>query len=286
MPRPRSPNGRLQMESRPMVAGESNEILDALIVGAGPGGTALAFRARELGFSALVIDYDDILKRIREYAKDKLILPDFGGGDRMRFPRGGALFSRLHFDPIDKDEMVTLWKRHYMEAGIPVQVGVELLGLERRADKIWSVRCWNHKIKAPAVFLARHVAIAIGRGVPRRFDIPGNTDGISFRLEDAAAYVGKPALVIGGGTSAAEAVIAISSTKVAAQDSSCVYWSYRGDKMPRISKALADAFFEAYVGNGNIRYYPQSEPTAVVVGEDRLEYLAVRTDRKKVPGRP
>ena len=42
------------------------EILDLLIVGGGPSGTAAAFRAKELGLAALVIDYDDLMKRIRD----------------------------------------------------------------------------------------------------------------------------------------------------------------------------------------------------------------------------
>ncbi|MFN7972955.1 MAG: FHA domain-containing protein [Acidobacteriota bacterium] len=132
---------------------------------------------------------------------------------------------------------------------------------------------------------ARHVVLAIGRA-PRRFDIPGNTDGIAYRRADAGQYVGEPACVIGGGTSAAEAVIAISNAKVAAGDTTAVYWSYRGDKMPRVSKALAEVFFEAYVGNGNIRYHPQSDPAAVVTGDDKREYLSVRVDRRIIPGRP
>lgn len=130
------------------------------------------------------------------------------------------------------------------------------------------------------------MVLAIGRGVPRRFDIPGNTDGIAFRLSDPSAYVGKPACVIGGGTSAAEAVIAVSTAKAEAGDPTAVYWSYRGDKMPRVSKALAEVFFEAYVGNGNVRYYPRSEPSAVVTGGDRLEYLSIRVDRRHMEGRP
>ena len=51
------------------------EHFDVLIVGGGPAGTAAAFRAKELGLPPLVIDQDDILQRIREYSKDKLILP-------------------------------------------------------------------------------------------------------------------------------------------------------------------------------------------------------------------
>ena len=62
------------------------EILDLLIVGGGPAGTAAAFRAKELGMAALVIDYDDLMKRIRDYAKDKHRTVDdtpFGGGPGM-----------------------------------------------------------------------------------------------------------------------------------------------------------------------------------------------------------
>ena len=74
--------------------------------------------------------------------------------------------------------------------------------------------------------------------------------------------------------------------KSAAGDKTSVFWSYRGDKMPRISKALADAFFAAYVGNGNIRYYRRSEPAAIFTGDDRKEYLAIRVDRRQMEGRP
>lgn len=265
------------------------EVLDLLVVGGGPGGTMTAFRAKELGLSTLVVDYDDVLKRIRDYSKDKLILPDFGGGDRMRFPEGGDLCRCLHFEPIDKDEMHRSWKGLYLEHDVPVQIGLELTGLEREADErgdVWSVVVWDHNAREERRLRARYVALAIGRGVPRRFDVPGNTDGIAYRLSDPALYVGRPACVVGGGTSAAEAVVALSNAKAEAEDPTAVYWSYRGDRLPRVSKALAEVFFEAYVGNGNIRYHPVSEPTAVVVGDDREEYLAIRVDRRRLDGRP
>ncbi len=262
------------------------EPLDILIVGGGPGGTAAAFRAKELGLSALVIDADDLMKRIRDYPKGKPILPDFGPVDGMKFPKAGPLVDRLHFAPIDKDAMHEQWKALYRRHGVPAMVGVELTGLERDASGLCVAKAWNYNLKSAQTFLARHMILALGRGVPRRFDIPGNTDGIAFRLADAASYVGAPACVIGGGTSAAEAVIAISGAKTAASDGTHVYWSYHGDKMPRVSRALADAFFQAYVGNGNVRYQPHSEPVAVVVADDNQEYLAIQIDRKVLSGRP
>lgn len=262
------------------------DLLDALIVGGGPAGTAAAFRCRELGLSALVIDYDDLMKRIRDYSKDKLILPSFGGGDQQRFPAGADLVEGLRFAPIDKDEICLRWKALYRQHEVPASIGIELLGVEPRDEGVLEVLTFDHRTLENRSFFARHLVIAIGRGVPRRFDIPGNLDGIAYRLKDAQLYVGAPSCVVGGGTSAAEAVIAISNAKIAAGDKSAVCWSYRGDKLPRVSKALAEVFFEAYIGNGNIQYYPHSEPVAIVTAEDRREYLAIRVDRRCIDGRP
>jgi len=272
--------------TRQAAALDSSHIFDLLVVGGGPGGTAAALRAKELGLDVLVIDFDDLMRRIRDYSKEKLILPSFGGGDRMAFPKGGECISCLPFEPIDKDEMCRQWKDLYSRFDVRYRLGIELTGLTRLQDGGWEIATWDHGAQGELSLLARHVVIGIGRGVPRRFDIPGNTDGIARRLTDPQVFVGQPACVIGGGTSAAEAVIAISNAKIAAGDGSDVYWSYRGDKMPRVSKALAEVFFEAYVGNGNIRYFRRSEPTAVIVGDDHTEYLAIRVDRRPMSERP
>lgn len=276
-----SSEGELQLKQKVSLP----DILDVLIVGGGPGGTATAFRAKELGLAMLVIDFDDIMKRIRDYTKDKLILPNFGGGDKMQFPDGGDLVSLLHFAPIDNEEMCLQWKAWYVQHCIPAHLGVELTALQRE-DDLWRAVVWNHNTQQEQSYLARHVVIAVGRGVPRRFDIPGNTDGIAYHLTDARNYVGAPVCVIGGGTSAAEAVIAISNAKADAQDASPVHWSYRGDKMPKVSKALSDVFFKAFVSNGNIRYHPRSEPVTVLTAEDHKEYLSIRTERKFIKGSP
>lgn len=261
-------------------------VLDALIVGGGPAGTACAFHAKELGLHTLVIDFDDIMRRIRDYSKEKEILPDYGRGDKLHFPAAGKLIDNLVFEPIDKDELCQRWKKMYYEHSVPAQIGVEFLGLEKQAGGVWQAQCFNHKLKKKCRYRAKHIVIAIGRGEPRTFDLPGNCEGIAYRLDDPAKYVGQPALVIGGGTSAAEAVLAISDHKHRHNDPTAVYWSYRGQKMPKVSKALSDRFFKAYVYNGNIRYFPESEAAAIVTAEDKNEYLAIRVDRKRIAGRP
>jgi thioredoxin reductase/ferredoxin len=260
------------------------DVLDVLIAGGGPFGTATAFRAKELGLTALVIDYDDLMKRIRDYAKDKQILPDYGGGDRMQFPQAGPLIARLQFAPIDKDQMCKVWRALYREHSVPAQIGIELTGLERDGE-VWKAITWNHNLKAEQIYRARHVVLAFGRGVPRRLDIPGDLGGLAFGLTDAANYIGGPVCVIGGGTSAGEAVIAISNAKSSANDATAVYWSYRGEKMPKVSKALAELFFDAFIGNGNVRYLPSSEPVAIIEADGR-DHLSVRTARVAAPGKP
>jgi pSer/pThr/pTyr-binding forkhead associated (FHA) protein/thioredoxin reductase/ferredoxin len=137
-------------------------------------------------------------------------------------------------------------------------------------------------------YRARQVVLAVGGNVARRFDIPGDLNGIHFRLDRAENFVGGPALVVGGGISAAEAVIAISNAKVKASDKTSVYWSYHGEALPRVaeSKALGAAFYDAYVGNGNIRYLARSDPAAIFGGPDDCDYLSLRIDRKLIEGRP
>lgn len=261
------------------------KIVDLLVVGGGPAGLAAALRGRELGLLVLVLETDDLMRRIRDYSKEKLILPGFGGGDRMAFPAGDEHVGELAFGPIDKDELCSKYRAACERAGVYSRVGVELTGLQERGDGVYQATAYDHRQRHEVYYLARHVALALGRGVPRRFEIPGHTEGIAFRLDDPQDMVGGPACVIGGGTSAAEAVIAISNAKAAAGDPSPIHWSYRGDKLPRVSKALAEVFFEAYAGNGNIRYHPHSEPMMGVLGEDRRPYLAIRVDRRQIEGR-
>jgi thioredoxin reductase/ferredoxin len=277
-----SPDGMLILD-KPV---KLPEVLEMLIVGGGPAGTAAAFRAKELGISALVIEIDDLLKQFRDYGKKKPIKPDYIPNDPLKFPKGGRLLSLLKFTETTNDIMWPQWKGYYREHNVPAQVGIELINLQRRDDGVWQATAYNRNTRAEKKYLAKHVVLALGAGSPRPLDIPGNTKDIAFRLSDPARYIGAPALVIGGGTSATEAVIAVSNAKNESEDASAVYWSYRGGKMPTVPIALAGEFFEAYVHNGNIRHYPYSDAVEVVAVEDGKEYLSIRTDRRIIPGRP
>ena len=279
---PTTPDGTLVLDDPVTLP----DVLDVLVVGAGPAGTAAAFRAKELGLSALVIEHDDILKRIRDYDRTKSIKPDFGAGRQMRFPIGGDLVAKLHFSEMPGSEMCRQWRALYARHSVPVQIGVELVGLDPAEPGVWKARARNRLTTSDQAYRARHVVLALGGGMPRRLDIPGNVRAIRDRLDDASRFVGQPACVLGGGTSAAEAVIAISHAKVAAGDRSAVFWSHRGNRMPTVSEALASELFRATKVAGNVRYLPSSEARAVVESSDRVEILQIETDRRVMPDRP
>ena len=100
---------------------------------------------------------------------------------------------------------------------------------------------------------------------------PGNVEGIAFRLDDARNYVGEPICVVGGGTSAAEAVIAVSNAKVDIEDvlDGPLVLPRRQDAAG--GQGAGRPAFDAAILNGNIRFHPNSEPTAIIVGDDKQE---------------
>ena len=168
---------------------------------------------------------------------------------------------------------------------MPVRTGVELIGLEAGDEGLWSVRVRDHSASDDETIAARHVVLALGAGMPRRLDVPGNVRSIATGLSDPSRYVDQPVCVMGGGTSAAEAVIAISKAKER-EGVGDVFWSHRGRRMPAVSQALAEELFRATTIRGNVRYLPGSEARAVVSDGDGREWLRLETDRRVLDGRP
>ncbi len=262
------------------------EVLDMLIVGGGPAGTAAAFRAKELGLMALVIEIDDLMKRIRDYDKEKPIKPDFGAGRQMGIPKAGELIEQLHFFTDVKGlDLCRNWKRLYRDFSVPAQVGVELIGLEPDGEESWRALVRNHRTETNGALRARHVVLALGAGMPRRLDVPGDVRAIANRLVAVERYVGAAACVIGGGVSAVEAVIAISAAKAAAADESAVYWSHRGQQMPRVPQALEAAMRQAIDVHRNVRLLPASGAREVADTDDG-KVVRIQVGRQNASGAP
>ncbi len=158
-------------------------VLDLLIVGGGPVGTACAFRAKELGIAALVIEMDDLMKRIRDYAKEKPILPDYGGGDTMQFPAGGDLVERAALRP-DRQRS----HGRALEGAVSQAQRAGAGGRRAAPDRATARRRLaagrrgiTTRKQNQLSFLAKNIVLGLGRGVPRRLDIPGNVQDLANR---------------------------------------------------------------------------------------------------------
>ncbi|MBL8728522.1 MAG: NAD(P)-binding domain-containing protein [Planctomycetes bacterium] len=266
--------------------------LDLLVVGAGPAGTAAAWRATELGMSVQVIDRESVLSILRDWAehtpKPKLVDADYGECADLPFPQGGALVSQFAFqDQTSSADLYAKWLQVYDDNKVPYRNGVELGSCERQPDGMLVAECIELQNQAKNKVYTRNVLLALGSGSAAKVRLMGDGRGIRYKLGNVADYVGAPACVIGGGMSAAEAVVTIAAAKSEAKDNSDVFWCYRGRSMPKVAqgKALAARFYESWM-QGNIRYLPLSEPLAVFKDDAGKEFVAVKTRRVEQQGQP
>ena len=268
-----------------MIGDSPDSPLDVLVVGGGPTGTAAAWRAHELGLSVLVIDRDCVLSIVKEWGEHqpepKNVDADYGDLVDLIFPPGGPLVSQLPFeDQTPADQLFARWMKVYDDNGVPYENGVELGGAERLPNGLIAAELMELASQAKTKVYCKNMLLALGSGQPAKVRLMGDGLGIRYKLGDANDYVGAPACVVGGGMSAAEAVVAIAIAKARAKDDSDVFWCYRGRGMPKVAKgkALAGKFYEAWTG-GNIRYLPLSEPLAVFKDDKGNDLVAVKTRR-------
>ncbi|MBX3463735.1 MAG: NAD(P)-binding domain-containing protein [Planctomycetes bacterium] len=266
--------------------------LDLLIVGAGPAGTAAAWRAHELGMSVLVIDRECVLSILRDWAehtpKPKLVDADYGECADLPFPTGGPLVSQFTFeDQTSSADLYARWLKVYDDNKVPYKNGVEIGNCERAGDGVLAAECIELQSQTKNKVYTRNVLLALGSGSAAKVRLMGDGRGIRYKLGNVVDYVGAPACVIGGGMSAAEAVVTIAAAKNEAKDNSDVFWCYRGRSMPKVAqgKALAARFYESWM-QGNIRYLPLSEPLAVFRDDAGKEFVAVKTRRVELPNLP
>lgn len=263
--------------------GESpNAPVDLLVVGAGPAGTAAAFRAVELGLSVFVVDRDCVLSILKNWVEEeKLVDAEYDDCSGLPFPAGGDLIEQLRFqDQMPAGDLYRRWMGIYDGRPIPYRNGVEFVRSEVLPGGL--VRAELQEVQTQKTFQihCRTLLLALGLGTSTKMRLPGDTTGIRYRLGAAKNFVGAPACVVGGGMSAAEAVVAIAIAKTEANDPSDVFWCYRGRSMDKVTKgkALAPRFYEAWT-KGNIRYLPHSEPLAIFRDERGKEFVAIKTRR-------
>lgn len=217
---------------------DTDDLLDLMIVGAGPAGIAASLRAMELGLRFETVEQDSLGGTVAHFPRNKLI---------MTAPVKLPLFGELRFREIRKEALLGMWQDVIERTGLHIRCNERVLEVAP-GNRGFTVRT------TCGVYRARRVLLAIGRrGTPRKLGVRGEErSNVVYRLTDPAQYAGRRVLVVGGGDSAIEAAVAL-----AEQPGAEVTLSYRREAFSRTRKQNRDAIAAA-VKEGRITLYLQS----------------------------
>ncbi len=244
--RAKSLDGRVPGEGAPSPeSGSDGDVLDLVVVGAGPAGLACSLEAQRLGLRFVTLDQESTVGgTVARYPRRKLILTQ-----SVELPQGG----RLDRESYTKEELMEMWTGVARERDLPLRTGQSVTAIQRDARGRFLVRT------ATEAWPAKHVCLALGRrGTPRKLEVPGeDLPKVSYAMIDANAYQGRRVLVVGGGETAGEATLAL-----AEQPGNEVTLSYRKDTFFRLRERTEERLREL-VAAGRVRVILSSRVLAI-----------------------
>lgn len=215
------------------------EVLDVLIVGAGPAGISSALGAMEKKLKFKIVEQDTLGGTVAHFPRGKLV---------MTSPAELPMVGKVKFGEISKEKLLAFWEGVVNDTGLQIAFEERVDGLVRE-NEIFRITTTR------AEYSAKTVLLAIGRrGTPRALGISGEDQSkVVYRLVDAAQYAGCHVLVVGGGDSALEA-----AASIADEDNTTVTLSYRGDAFGR-ARAKNRSRVETAMELGRINLLLESE---------------------------
>lgn len=171
---------------------------DAVIVGCGPAGISAALQAKELGLRALVIEKSKIGGTIAHFPRMKMVMTS-----PATLPGVGI----VKFNEIQKEELIAFWQDVVQSQRPTVHESECLMSITTAKGGGFLVATDKAK------YHTRKILLAMGRrGIPRKLGVPGeDLEKVVYELEDPSQYRDKRVMIVGGGNSALEAAIAVSS---------------------------------------------------------------------------
>jgi thioredoxin reductase (NADPH) len=202
------------------------DVLDVLIVGAGPAGISASLRAAEKKLNYLTLDEGEMGGTVAKYPRQKLVMTS-----PVEFPTYGK-FKKTE---LSKEDLIAFWNQVLQRADFKFSKGEKVEDIKKGQDGIFSVATSKNQYRAHTVILA------LGKsGSPRKLGVKGEElPKVMYRLIEADHYVNKRILVVGGGDSAIEAAMGL-----AHQVGNQVTLSYRKEAFSRIKERNAQRIQE------------------------------------------
>lgn len=204
----RLPNLRAEVDAK--------EVLDIVIIGAGPAGISASLRANELGLKTITLERETVGGTVSKYPRQKLVMTS-----PVEFPQYG----RFRKTQLSKEELLAFWDKIIQRVELNIHTGVNVEKVQKQDDRLFHVASSQGEYQSLAVILA------LGRaGTPRKLGVQGEElPHVLYRLIEADHYNGQNVLIVGGGDSAVEAAMGL-----ARQSGNRVTISYRSSEFNRL----------------------------------------------------
>ena len=211
-------------------------VLDVVIIGAGPAGISATLAAKEHGLSSITLEQDSLGGTVYTFPRSKIV---------MTAPMDLPLYGKAKLYDTSKDELLQLWKKIISEHDLEI---IE----HTKVDSIVPVEDETFKITTNTgqEYLCNQVLLSIGRrGTPRKLGVPGeDTQKVAYRLLEPEQISDKKIIVVGGGDSAIESALLLI-------DENEVTLSYRKDKFSRLKPKNREKIEQAIADNSiNVVY--------------------------------
>jgi thioredoxin reductase/Pyruvate/2-oxoacid:ferredoxin oxidoreductase delta subunit len=194
----------------------SSDVLDLLIVGAGPGGISASLRAIERKLNYLTVDESDVGGTVLKYPRQKIVLTS---------PVELPIYGKFKKTELSKEDLLAVWREVLGKVDFKFRKGEKVEDVKKGEDGVFTVATTKAQYRAHAVVLA------LGKGgIPRKLGAKGeDLPKVMYRLIEADHYVNKKILVVGGGDSAVEAAMGLAN-----QSGNQVTLSYRKQCFTRL----------------------------------------------------
>ena len=177
-----------------------SELLDLLIIGAGPAGLSAAETAAREGLSYVVIEKGTIADTIRTYPVGRTL---FSTPNELEMEPGTLRPCR---EKPTREELLSHYIQFVLKNDLRINTGETVVNVEQLKANEFLIETTRQ------TYYAARILFAIGAMAhPRRLNIPGeDLPKVHHLFVEPYAYVRKDALVVGGGNSAAEAALFLS----------------------------------------------------------------------------